>query len=123
MAELYGCAEWTVRAIYAAYLGWFDGNPTHLHPLPPAERARRTVALMGGVQAVLEEAESALNQSEHQWCLELCDLLLSGDGRARGEATRLKSAALGALAERETSANGRHYYLVCAHELEGAAQD
>lgn len=34
LAEHYGCVEWTVRSIYSAYLGWFDGNPTHLHPCP-----------------------------------------------------------------------------------------
>lgn len=35
LGEFYGCVEWTVRAVYTAYLGWFDGNPTHLHPLAP----------------------------------------------------------------------------------------
>ena len=60
LGEYYGCAEWTVRAIYNAYLGWFDGNPTHLHPLPPRQRAARTAALMGGAQAVLAAARQAL---------------------------------------------------------------
>ena len=63
-----------MRAIYNAYLGWFDGNPTHLHPLPPRQRAARTAALMGGAQAVLAAARQALGEGEYQWCLELCDL-------------------------------------------------
>lgn len=41
LAEHYGCVEWTVRSIYSAYLGWFDGNPTHLHPLSPEEHSQR----------------------------------------------------------------------------------
>ena len=45
LGEYYGCVEWTVRAIFTAYLGWFDGNPTNLHPLPPKERAEKAVAL------------------------------------------------------------------------------
>lgn len=35
LAEHYGCVEWTVRSIYSAYLGWFDGNPTHFAPPVP----------------------------------------------------------------------------------------
>lgn len=117
LGEHYGCAEWTVRAIYAGYLGWFDGNPTLLHPLPPRTRAEKTLALMGGGAAVRTAAGEALAAGEYQWCLELCDLLLAGGGEA-AEARRMKAQALRALAEWETSANGRHYYLACARELE-----
>ncbi|MXY04333.1 MAG: alkyl/aryl-sulfatase, partial [Gammaproteobacteria bacterium] len=37
----YGNAEWAVRAIFTGYLGWFDGNPSNLFPLSPADEARR----------------------------------------------------------------------------------
>ena len=58
-----------------------------------------------------------MRKGECQWCLELCDLLLTIGVNA--EAARLqKAVALTKLAAYETSANGRHYYLVCAHELE-----
>lgn len=117
LGEYYGCVEWTVRAIFTAYAGWFDGNPTRLHPLPPKEHADKTIALMGGPEAVLKAAEEAVRNGEHQWCLELCDLLLSA-GKDVEEAGEHKRRALIGLADRETSANGRHYYLVCAHELE-----
>ena len=41
------------------------------------------------------------------------------DARVNAEAARRqKAVALTKLAAYETSANGRHYYLVCAHELE-----
>ena len=109
--------EWTVRANFTAYLGWYDGNPTHLHPLPPKERAEKAVALAGGADAVLRAAEEAVRKGECQWCLELCDLLLTIGVNAEA-ARRQKAVALTKLAAYETSANGRHYYLVCAHELE-----
>ena len=64
--------EWTVREIYAAYLGWFDGNPTHLHPLPPKTHAYKTMRLMGGQKKVYEAAKNAFQQEDYQWCLELC---------------------------------------------------
>ncbi|WP_418717189.1 alkyl sulfatase dimerization domain-containing protein [Bilophila wadsworthia] len=117
LGEYYGCVEWTVRAIFTAYLGWFDGNPTNLHPLPPKERAEKAVALAGGADAVLRAAEKAVRKGECQWCLELCDLLLTIGVNAEA-ARRQKAVALTKLAAYETSANGRHYYLVCAHELE-----
>lgn len=116
LGEYYGCTEWTVRAVYTAYLGWFDGNPTNLHPLPPAEHAEKMIALTGGEAKVKEAAEDALENGEYQWCMELCDLL-SDSGKGDKSVRLLKAEALKAIAEYETSANGRHYYLSCAKEL------
>lgn len=116
LGEFYGCVEWTVRAVYTAYLGWFDGNPTHLHPLPPEKHAAKMTALIGGRQAVLRAAAQAFEAKEYQWCLELCDLLLAVSD-ADKEARRLKADALDRAAEYETSANGRHYYKEYAKEL------
>lgn len=115
LGEYYGCVEWTVRAIYAAYLGWFDGNPTNLHPLPPETHAAKMVALIGK-KAALAEAKKALAEKDYQWCLELCDLLLNAQTEAAA-VKLLKAEALRSLGQMETSANGRHYYLTCAKEL------
>lgn len=117
LAEHYGCLEWTVRAIYTAYLGWFDGNPTNLHPTPPKKRSQKMIALMGGRQAVLDAAKSAVREKDYQWCLELCDILLADEASAGKEVFQLKAAALEMTAEYETSANGRHYYIAYAKEL------
>lgn len=128
LAEHYGCLEWTVREIYAAYLGWFDGNPTNLHPLAPEQRGQKMLDLIGGKEKALAAAQSALQENEYQWCLELCDLLLSND-KGNMEVLRLKANALREIAEQETSANGRHYYVACAKELlerlngQGARED
>jgi len=121
LGEHYGCVEWTVREIFSAYMGWFDGDPVHLHPLAPEDRARRTLALMGGGGRVLSEARKALGDGELQWCLELICLLEKAGETPAEERNALKAKALLALAEQETSANGRHYYITCAKELEKAA--
>ena len=104
-----------MREIYSAYLGWFDGNPTNLHPLAPKQHSRKMLDLMGGRTKVCEAARTALQEHEYQWCLELCDLLITDE--ADREALQLKAAALEKIAEYETSANGRHYYIACAKEL------
>ena len=117
MAEHYGCVEWSVRAIYTAYLGWFDGNPSSLHPLAPEKRAEKEIAMMGGGESVLQAAKKAREGQEYQWCLELCDKLMECGGKEGREAGFLKAEALLEIAEYETSANGRHYYISCAKEL------
>lgn len=117
MAEHYGCVEWTVRAIYTAYLGWFDGNPTKLHPLSPQIYSQKMIALIGDGQTVSDAAKNAFDEAEYQWCLELCDLLLSDEQTANKETFWLKAAALEKIAEYETSANGRHYYIACAKAM------
>ena len=115
LGEYYGCVEWTVREIYAAYLGWFDGNPTNLHPLSPEQKASKTVKLMGGKENVFAAAQTALKDRDYQWCLELCDLLIQID--IDKTILEIKATALEKIAEYETSANGRHYYIACAKEL------
>lgn len=117
LGEYYGCAEWTVRAVYAAYLGWFDGNPTSLHPLKPDDRGKRMMALAGGRDQMLEASRRALEKGEYQWCMELCDWMINGQETADREAMEVKAQALEQIGAYETSANGRHYYLVCAKEL------
>lgn len=117
LGEYYGTVDWAVRAIFTAYAGWFDGNPTHLHPLSPKQRGEKSVALMGGDGAVLEAVKAAVEAADYQWALELCDLLLNA-GEKTLEAHRWKAKVLRRIAPLETSANGRHYYLVSACELE-----
>ncbi|MBW1817075.1 MAG: SCP2 sterol-binding domain-containing protein [Deltaproteobacteria bacterium] len=46
--EYYGTVPWSVRGIFAVYLGWFGGNATDLFPLAPKELAQRFARLAGG---------------------------------------------------------------------------
>jgi alkyl sulfatase BDS1-like metallo-beta-lactamase superfamily hydrolase len=116
LREYYGNVEWGVRAIFTGYLGWFDGNPTNLFSLPPAEEARRMVELAGGEQAFRSRAKMALDEKDAQWCAELCDHLIALD-QNDADAKRLKAAALEILAEKLLTATGRNYYLTFAQEL------
>ncbi|MEA5025846.1 putative alkyl/aryl-sulfatase YjcS [bioreactor metagenome] len=116
LGEFYGTVSWSVRGIYAGYVGWFDGNPTHLNPLPPAVQAQKTVALMGGAETVLSAIGQALADQDYQWSIVLADLLLAMD-HSHKQAKEYKAQGLVGLGHRETSANGRHYYLAYAKEL------
>ena len=53
----YGAIEHNVRAVYAHYMGPYDGNPVNLNPLTPEAAARKYVEYMGGPDAVLARAQ------------------------------------------------------------------
>jgi alkyl sulfatase BDS1-like metallo-beta-lactamase superfamily hydrolase len=118
LEQRYGEVAWSVRSIFDGYLGWFDGNPTHLHPLAPAARARRMAALAGGEAALLEQARRALVRGDLQWVLELTDHLALLRPKSR-QVRELRAEALLGLGRAEGNANARHYYLTTALEAEG----
>lgn len=116
LGEFYGTVAWSVRSIYSGYVGWFDGNPTNLNPLPLRKRAEKTIVLMGGIEAVLTASREALAQKDTQWAIELADIILAVDKHHR-TAKQYKAQGLLTLAQQETSANGRNYYLAYRQEL------
>lgn len=116
LGEHYGSVDWSVRSIYQGYAGWFDGKAVNLHRLSEKERAVEMTAALGGIDKVFGLIQEAQANKKWQWSLELCEAVLSlEDNRSVLEC---KVRALRALAELETSANGRHYYLVSAYEAE-----
>lgn len=114
LQEIYGSVEWNVRAIYSVYIGWFNGNPTNLHKLSLKNQAVKMVKLIGDNNKVLTAIKDAINMRDYLWALQLCDLLIELDVK---EANQLKIDTLYLLADMETSALGRNYYLSCALEL------
>jgi alkyl sulfatase BDS1-like metallo-beta-lactamase superfamily hydrolase len=116
LQEFYGTVAWSVRAIYAEYAGWFDGNPASLFPLPAKDRAARIIELAGGRERVLSQARRALAAKDFQWAAELADYVLAVD-ETSVEAKRLKANALTELGERQISAIARNYYLSAAQYL------
>ena len=75
------------------------------------------VDLVGGREAVLEQAKRALHDGDHQWAAELADHLLALDGE--DEAARgVKAAALLAIGLKQVNFNARNYYLTSAVELD-----
>lgn len=77
MRGYYGTLSHNVKATFALYLGWYDGNPANLHLLPRKEAAKNYVMLMGGAQRVAEQAKAALESGAYRWAAELCSHLLN----------------------------------------------
>jgi alkyl sulfatase BDS1-like metallo-beta-lactamase superfamily hydrolase len=118
LEELYGQLDWSARAIYGNALGWFDGRPEALYPLPRGERAQHFVELAGGVERVLERAREARSQDDHALSVELLALVRDASGDDPSHRAEM-ATSLRALAATVANTNGRGYLLETALELEG----
>jgi alkyl sulfatase BDS1-like metallo-beta-lactamase superfamily hydrolase len=112
----YGTVSHNVRGVYQRYLGFFDGNPAHLDPLPPQEAGRRYVGLAGGSAKLLAVARQAFEDGDYRWVAELTShAVFACEGC--GEARELQAQALEQLGYQAESAVWRNLYLVAAKEL------
>ncbi|MGA0236321.1 MAG: alkyl sulfatase dimerization domain-containing protein, partial [Alphaproteobacteria bacterium] len=77
LGEFYGTLRHCIPAIFVGKIGWFAGDPVDLDPLPKPERAARMVRLMGGVEAVRAEAETAMDAGDYLWAAEMLAYLVT----------------------------------------------
>jgi alkyl sulfatase BDS1-like metallo-beta-lactamase superfamily hydrolase len=99
LAPIYGNPTYTVHAILREYAGWYDYNPSHLHPSPTPAIAAEVVSLAGGAARLLDRARSLAADSP-QLALHLVDYVIDGGEEAvRGEALALKCDLLEARAQ------------------------
>jgi len=114
--DYYGSISHNVRAVYQRYLGFYDGNPANLNPLPPAETARRTIAWMGGADAVLARARAAYRQGDYRWVAQIGNQLVFAEPENQA-ARQLQAAALEQLGYQSENSTWRNAYLSGAQEL------
>jgi len=117
LGEFYGTVKHSVRQIYVGYLGWFEGDPTFLDPLPRTERSARYIEMMGGRDRVVSSAQQAFKKGDFQWAAELLTYVIRVN--KEDEAARnLKAAALRQLGFKTENTNWRDWYLTSARELD-----
>ncbi|MHC2148613.1 alkyl/aryl-sulfatase [Pseudomonas sp. 210_17 TE3656] len=112
----YGTLSFNTRAVYQRYLGFYDGNPANLDPLPPVESGKHYVQAMGGAEKVLELMRTAMQQGDYRWAAQLGNHLVFAepDNKAAREA---QADALEQLGYRSESAIWRNMYLTAVQEL------
>jgi alkyl sulfatase BDS1-like metallo-beta-lactamase superfamily hydrolase len=113
----YGTMMHNSRAVYQRYMGWYDGNPVNLNPLPPEEEAGRFVRAMGGAERVLAEGQRAFDQGDYRWAARVLNHLIFDDPD-HAQARALLARAHREMAWQAESAIWRNMYLVAAEELE-----
>ena len=112
----YGTLNHNAKAVYQRYLGWFDGNPAHLDPLPPEAAGRKYVAFMGGADAVVEKARASFAAGEYRWVVEVLSHVVFGEPSHR-DARELAADAMEQLGYQAESSVWRNFYLSGAQEM------
>ncbi|MFN9525939.1 MAG: alkyl/aryl-sulfatase [Pseudomonadaceae bacterium] len=114
--DYYGSLSHNVRAVYQRYMGFYDGNPANLDPLPPEDAGRRYVAAMGGADAVLKTANQAFADGDYRWAAQLLNHLVFAEPD-NAAARELQADTLEQLGYQSENATWRNVYLSGAHEL------
>jgi alkyl sulfatase BDS1-like metallo-beta-lactamase superfamily hydrolase len=112
----YGTLRHNSRAVYQRYMGWYDGNPSDLNNLPPADAARKYVAYIGGEAALLQKAKVDFDKGEYRWVAEVCKHAVFANPNSKA-AKDLLADAYEQLGYQAESGPWRSVYLMGAFEL------
>jgi len=112
----YGALAQDARAVYQRYVGWYDGNPANLNPLPRREEARKYLEYMGGADAVIARARSDFTAGNYRWVVRVMNQVVFADP-SNTAAWSLAADAFEQLGYLAESAPWRNAYLLAAQEL------
>ena len=118
ISQARGQIPWHVKQIYYGNLGWYQGDPAFLLPISMNERSNKIVDGFGGLDATIDEIRKAIDDGQYNWAAELATYVLNVDPE-NVEAKLLKAHSLRVMGQRMLSADGRHWALTSALELEG----
>ena len=112
----YGAVAHNVNAIYAHYLGPYDGNPANLNRLTPAEEGRRYVEYMGGPEALVAKARIDFDLGDFRWVVQAMHHLVFAHPQFIPGRTLL-AEAMEQLGYQAESSTWRNAYLLGALEV------
>lgn len=122
----YGTVKHNAKAVYQAYMGWFNGNPAFLDPLPEEDAAKRSVELMGGVNELVKKAQGLFDKAnkqtaetvskDYRWIAQLLNMAVFAEPD-NVSAKMLLAKTYDQLAYQSESAPWRDFYLSGAFEL------
>lgn len=117
----YGSLNHNAKSVYCFYLGWFDGNPSTLHQLPPVETGQKMVEYMGGADAILEKAQKDYDQGNYRWTAQVLNHLVFAQPSHK-KAKDLLANTLEQLGYQSENGPWRNFYLTGAQELRNGIQ-
>jgi len=92
VGEAYGRLDWSARAIWESYAGWFHQHSTlDLYGAAPEQGAPDIVELAGGLDAVAARA-ATLAPTDPLTAVRLCELALAVDAEHRGALQAYRAA-------------------------------
>jgi uncharacterized sulfatase len=125
MSPLYGCPEYIVRDIFRAETGWWDRNPTNLHPAHPDAAGAAVLSAITDRGAILARARELLEAGDPQLALHVVDVLALAPGEEPEvvEARALKADICNTLAVDAGSFVSQSLYVSTARIIaEGASK-
>ena len=124
MKPTYGDPSYIVRDIYRSENGWWDRNPTTLHPEPPEAVGAAVARAITDKPAVIASARALADAGQWQLALHVIDLLATAHGDAPEliQARALKAAWLRERAAQVASYVSRNLYKVSADMIEQGTQ-
>ncbi|MGP4843001.1 alkyl/aryl-sulfatase [Marinobacter sp. 1Y8] len=118
----YGSLNHNVKAVWNFYLGWFDGNPSRLHPLPSAEAGKKFVEYMGGADAIMSKAQKDFDAGNYRWVAQVLDKLVSAQPDNQ-KAKNMLADALVQMGYQSENGPWRNFYLSGAKELRDGVKE
>jgi len=118
----YGSLAQDAKAVYQRYVGWYDGNPANLNPLPRVDSAKKYVEYMGGADTVLARAQKDFAAGNYRWVAEVLNQVVFADPSNK-EARNLEADALEQMGYLAETAPWRNAYLTAAQELRSAVRN
>jgi len=118
----YGSVNHNAKAQYQLYFGWFSGNPSELHELPPAAEGAKFVEYAGGAEAVIEKARADFEAGEYRWVATALNHVVFSDPENE-EAKALLADTLTQMGYQAESGPWRNFYLSGAAELRNGIRE
>jgi len=112
----YGNLKQNAKAVYNYYLGYFNGNPSDLDPLPQEESGTKYVQYMGGEKKVLKLAKLDFEKGEYRFVAQVLKNVVMANPTNK-QAKDLLAKSYEQLGYQAESAAWRNYYLTGAQEL------
>jgi alkyl sulfatase BDS1-like metallo-beta-lactamase superfamily hydrolase len=105
-----------VRGVINRFLGHYDGNPTNLAPLSPADSAPLYVEMMGGAEKILARARQLHDAGAYLYATEILDKLVFAEPHNQA-GRRLLADTFEQLGYQSESSSTRNSFLQGAYEL------
>ena len=112
---IYDEPEFVVRNIWRQYGGWYDGDPSHLKPAPPAVLAEELASLAGGASRLAERAREVAAGGDLRLAGHLAELAAQAAPHDKG-VHAVRAEVFGARAHEEASTMSKGIYSWAAHE-------
>ena len=112
----HGDVQNNARAVINRFLGHYDGNPTNLIPLSPADSAPLYVEMMGGAEKILARGQQLYDEGAYLYATEILNKLVFAEPKNQA-ARRLLADTFEQLGYQAESTSVRNSFLQGAFEL------